>query len=147
MEQLYSLDQIWSLPYPSILFYLKSNNWKSHNPIFDKLVVTILLHNEKLLVATDQKLVKIEQFKDLYQLLDQDLISKVKEKGQKITNITNRFDLIRIIVGYKDKIIKAGKLFTFGNNDFGQLGLGDSGEGTEKNYSYCSKYYVQYNCR
>ena len=124
MANQHNLEHIFALPYLSVQNYLQTIKINSQGEREDRLNMTISLFNKGLLVLSDQKLIKqIDQFEQLYLLPDQELITLVQAKGKEIPNITNRFDLIRILL---EKNIRTGKLYTFGINYYGQLGLGDN---------------------
>ena len=121
-----TLAHIFALPYISVQHYLRNNQYPIQGQVVDRLFVTILLANQNLLVRFDHELLLLDKFKELYLLPDEKLIAQIKSEGKEVTNLTNRFDLIRILLGkIESEIVDAGQVYTFGSNSTGQLGLGD----------------------
>ena len=114
-----SLGQIWALPDFTILQYLNFKGFTKENWLVDRLRVTSFLANDGVLRQQDENLTKRSRFNATYQLSDGDLIIKAIQ----VNVLETRFDLLRLILLLSHK---AGKLYTFGSNRRGQLGLGDN---------------------
>ena len=120
-EVLLTLEDVYALPEPSIQTYLQAKGWSSQNFLADRISAIIFLASDDWLRVSDRAIVQLEDFATMAGLSDEELIARVQEVGQEVTVLMTRFDLIRKLVE-----IEVGDLYSFGRNDYGQLGLGDT---------------------
>ena len=119
-DVLLTFEDVYALPEPSIQTYLQAKGWSSQNFLADRISVIILLARDDWLHASDRDIVQLENFATTAGLTDEELIARVQEAGQEVTVLMTRFDLVRLLVK-----IEVGDLYSFGNNERGQLGLND----------------------
>ena len=120
-DVLLTLEEVYALPEPSIQTYLQAKGRSSQNFLADRISAIIFLPSDDWLRPSDQALVQLEDFATTAGLSDEELIARVHETEHEVTVLMTRFNLVRLLVE-----IEVGDLYAFGNNKFGQLGLGDT---------------------
>ena len=113
-----TLEEVFSLPEPSIQAVLQSKNYPSQGFWADRISVIIFYSNDDWLTDEDRDLVKTKGFLAAIQLPEAQLVGQFQAKGKAVSAIMTRFDLLRGILA-----VRSGQLYSFGSGRSGQLGF------------------------
>lgn len=115
----YTLEQIYTIE--NIKEFLNAHGYQEADEKLDRLIVTILLYNEGMLINDDEIYVRDDEFKKLYQMDIQSLIDYINTKFINI-NIEGCLTMFDIIRKYIDHKLAENKIGVYNINDIENLG-------------------------